>query len=137
MFLPVYHSEEFSEVWKYNEEFCKLLSHQKCVRYFENSKNLESNLELLKLSQLFFAVPSHDEKTERILSLMQCSGQKREAALIYGLSRYNTCAIQLPASYMQGIPWLPQEKSGIYNTNAVWKEICMAKARVGTSIKSS
>ena len=89
------------------------------MRCFENSKNVDSNLELLKLSQLFFAVPSHDEKAERIFSLMQCSGQNRDAALIYGLSRHTTSAVQLPASYLQGIPWLPQEQSGTYDTNMV------------------
>jgi hypothetical protein len=72
-------SKKFLEMLQNNQEFCNLIAHKNLVKYFENSKNVDSKLELLKMSQLFFAIPSHNVKAELLFSLMQCSGQRREA----------------------------------------------------------
>jgi hypothetical protein len=43
--------KKFLEGYKDNEEFCNLLAHQKWVKYFQNSKNVDCHSELLKIVQ--------------------------------------------------------------------------------------
>jgi hypothetical protein len=62
--------QKFLEGYKGNEEFCNPLAHQKWVKYFQNSKNVDCHSELLKIAQFFFAIPSNNANIERISSLM-------------------------------------------------------------------
>ena len=61
----------FTERFSGDEDFNKLLAHQKWTKYFEGSKNIELHSELLKIAQFIFAIPSHNANAERIFSLMQ------------------------------------------------------------------
>jgi hypothetical protein len=61
----------FLDSCKDNEEFCNLLAHQKWMKYFQNSKNVDCHSEHPEIAQFFFVVPSHSANIERIFSLMQ------------------------------------------------------------------
>jgi hypothetical protein len=72
----VKYSDQFTNLKKFlagckdNEEFCTLLAHQKWMKHFENSKNVDLQSELLKIAQ-FFTIPSHNAQASRIFSFMQ------------------------------------------------------------------
>jgi hypothetical protein len=72
--------KKFLEGCKDNKEFCNLLAHQKWVKYFKNSKNIDCQPELLKIIQ-FFAVPSHNANVGRIFSLIQVQWTKERSNL--------------------------------------------------------
>jgi hypothetical protein len=70
------YSDQFTNLKKFltgckdNEEFCIILAHQKWMKYFENSKNVDEQSELLKIAK-FFTILSHKAQASRIFSVMQ------------------------------------------------------------------
>ena len=72
--------KQFVESYLQDEEFIKLPAHKKWWKYFDQSKNITCHSEILRIVQFFFAVTSHNANVERVFSLMQASGLKREAS---------------------------------------------------------
>ena len=51
--------KRFVESYLQDEEFIKLPTHKKWCKYFDQSKNITCNSEILMIVQFFFAVTSH------------------------------------------------------------------------------
>jgi hypothetical protein len=73
--------KKFLEGCKDNEGFCNLLAHEKWVKYFQDSKNVDCHSELLRIAQFFFAILSYNANVERIFSLMQVQWTKKRSNL--------------------------------------------------------
>jgi hypothetical protein len=129
--------KKFLEGCEDNEEFCNLLAHQKWVKYFQNSKNVDCHSELLKIAQFFSAIPSQIGNVERIFSLMQVQSTKERSNLNIE-SVKGILLVQYNYNHLScRVPWLPQEQSATSDKNEVFREMCMGMTRVGTSMKIS
>ena len=78
----------FVEANHSDEDFQKLLAHEKWLKYFNRCKSQNCFSELLMIAELFFAIPSHNANTERVFFTdSKANGRKKEISYLLNLSK--------------------------------------------------